>query len=118
MKDLKQIQEENRKVIISNIHPEYNESQISFLARHQDTTLHKSTLNRVLLALEKSFEGEDGCFGLNFHHGLFDYWWITLSKSSPGIIESWICKWDLDKQTLEQQTEETQRAIYKLLAIK
>lgn len=73
------------------------------------------TLDRVLLVLENSFEGEDGCFGLNFHHGLFDSWWITLSKSGAGVVEQWICKWDLTKPTLEEQTEETQRAIYKLL---
>jgi len=73
------------------------------------------TLNRVLLALENSFEGEDGCFGLNYHHGLFDSWWITLSKSSLGIIETLICKWDLTKPTLEEQKEDTQRAINDLL---
>ena len=75
------------------------------------------TLDQVLIALEKSHEGEDGCFGLNFHHGLFDTWWITLSKSTRGLdcISSWICKWDLTKLTLKEQPKETQISIIKLL---
>jgi hypothetical protein len=73
------------------------------------------TLDQVLIALEKSYEGKDGCFGLNFHHGLFDSWWITISKSTMGYIDSWICKWDLTKLTLKEQPKQTQLSIIKLL---
>ena len=127
MKTIKEIQEYNRKKIICAVHntddyEEALEKECSPLAKALRGQIprelmidFKNTLNRVLLALENSFEGEDGCFGLNFHHGLFDSWWITLSKSGAGIIETWICKCDLTKETLEEQSEETQRAVYKLL---
>jgi hypothetical protein len=139
MKTLEQIQEENRRFIIMANNPEAKSYEEALLKENEGSNFvfcegcntHINTkktirfinydgepvsLNRVLVALEISFEGEDGCFGLNFHHGTFDGWWITLSKSGAGIIESWLCKWNLTKPTLEKQTEQTQRAINDLLS--
>ena len=65
--------------------------------------------------MQKSDKGEGGCFGLNYHHGTFDSWWITFSDSNMSLINDWIIKWDLTKPTLEMQTKEVQRSINKIL---
>jgi len=95
MKDLKQIQEENRKLIL-----EAN-PQDGILKVMQETLGESPIyLNHVLIAL-LSVEGWDFCFyGKLFIVARYD-------------IEA--VRWNLTKQTLEEQTEETQRAIWELL---
>ena len=62
------------------------------------------TLNRVLIALQSQ------------EIGFLDGFLFELEdKGYDGMMEQMICKWDLTKETLEEQTEETQRAINKLL---
>lgn len=125
---LQEIQEENRRLILEAIHGvSYGEAlrkEIEFagwsfdeekdLLEHNVFTYRfKVTLNRVLFALQNKVDYM--VFGLNYSHATFDSWWITSSGAAAGIIEIWICKWDLNKETLECQSEETQRSINKLL---
>ncbi|HEY9705153.1 MAG TPA: hypothetical protein V6C58_22135, partial [Allocoleopsis sp.] len=77
------------------------------------------TLDRVLLALKKIkeqklqyYEGFSFCITGKGKYG------DVICKDFNGDYECSrdnICEWDLTKQTLEEQKEETQRDIYKLL---
>jgi hypothetical protein len=62
------------------------------------------TLDRILIALQSQEIG--------FLNG---YLFELEDKGYDGMMEQWICKWDLTKPTLEEQTEETQKAVAKLL---
>lgn len=62
------------------------------------------TLSRVLLALESQ------------EIGFLDGYLFELEdKGYNGMVERWICKWDLTKETLEEQEESTQLAVNELL---
>ena len=67
------------------------------------------TLDRILIALEKVSNSfiEIGLYANGEIYSLF---------GTDNLIK--ICKWDLTKQTLEEQTEETQLQIAKLLGYK
>jgi hypothetical protein len=89
-KSLKQIQEFNRKKIICAV-------SLTRLEEYGDENL---TLNKVLLSLglrDFSIAKPE----LKFYNGFI----ITINGYA----------WDLTKPTLEEQSEETQRAIYELL---
>jgi len=89
-KTLKQIQEFNRKKIICAVN-------LTRLEEYEDENL---TLNKVLLSLglrDFSIAKPE----LKFYNGFK----ITINGYA----------WDLTKSTLEEQSEETQRAIYELL---
>ena len=131
MKNLEQIQEENRKAIILANNPEakdYDEALEMEEQRVIQNSLFTSgntiikeyivpnnfivglgkplTLDRVLIAVRKlnpniSFVGGD------YANEMFFKDWDN--------EESEEVDWDLTKPTLEEQTEETQRAINKLL---
>ena len=148
-KDIKQIQEHNRKAIICAVHGtddyeealrleldvnckiqtdsetikiiELTEGQCWFNTRYDgfidfDISDIKNerygwkiigkplTLDRVLLVLQSQEVG----FLDGFLFELED-------KGYDGMMERWICKWKLTRQTLEEQSEETQRAINELL---
>lgn len=92
---------------------EFFESVIGHTTKIHAVIGKPSFLPRVLLALQNKVDYM--VFGLNYSHATFDDWWITSSGAAAGIIEMWLCKWDLTKETLEEQSEETQRAINKLL---
>jgi|Laugrefa1bdmlbdn_1035148.scaffolds.fasta_scaffold43955_2 hypothetical protein len=64
------------------------------------------TLNKVLLSLEP-YSNNYGFIAGNIAR-------IDRKKQTYNFI----CKWDLSKETLEEQSEETQRAIYELLTEK
>ena len=114
-KSLQEIQEFNRKKIICAINGtedyegalklEYDKkgnNTISIPLREYEG--EDLTLDRVLLVLEFYHIGfvEDSlCYCK--HQDFYEY----------DIRE--LCKWDLTKSTLEEQSEETQRAIYELL---
>ena len=67
------------------------------------------TLSRVLLALKDKLIGfYDSGFGyIVYKKRLFSHDWYHEVK--------YICDWDLTKETLEEQSEETQRVINQLL---
>ena len=106
-KSLKQIQQENKKFILEAIHDcIYYESARDGIIEIIGKPL---TLSRVLLAIWKSDKyyykssfdkaQKEMWFGEKFH---------TLKFGSKGV------SFDLTKETLEEQSEETQRAINKL----
>ena len=64
------------------------------------------TLSRVLLAFkDKQIGFYNDCLG--------EVWEIASGRYREDYLE-YICDWDLKKETLEEQTEETQRRINKL----
>jgi len=90
MKILQKIQEFNRKKIICAVN-------LTRLEEYEDENL---TLNKVLLSL-----------------GLRDF---SIAKPELRFYNAFLIAindyaWDLTKPTLEEQSEETQRAIYELL---
>ena len=147
-KDIKQIQEHNRKAIICAVHgtDDYEEAlereakihflddsdgpfgygqwitiregyiyksypdaeddyvEEDFLDSIDDFASKLTTLDRVLLVLQSQEVG----FLNGFLFELED-------AGYNGMMERWICKWNLSKRTLEEQTEETQIAIAELL---
>ena len=145
MKKLEQIQEENRKAIIMANNPEaksYNEAlemELGFGCEIKVNNIRKTndhkiildtdyedglkfrdvrrveiktiigkplTLDRVLIALESKDNYWNG-YGYSFGHiGIF------CPEGGGGNL---ICYWDLKKPTLEEQSEETQREVNKLL---
>ena len=67
------------------------------------------TLSRVLLALkDKQIGFYNDCLG--------EVWEIASGGYREDYLE-YICDWDLKKETLEEQTEETQRGLNELLTI-
>ena len=122
MKTIKQIQEESRKIIILANNAEaksYNEALLLELgctdefAKKADLWGRKIigkplTLSRVLIALESKI-GEEDIIRFNIKK---EYKAIFFEKDGFGIIEM---PWNLTKETLEEQTEEVQRAINELL---
>lgn len=100
--DLEQIQEYNRKKIICAVN---NANCFKNCFGQKD----KLRLDRILLALnyDRSLQNiTRSCYGILLES-------IILYTEDQDI--DIICNWDLTKPTLEEQTEETQRAIYKLL---
>jgi|TARA_R100000081_G_C4816875_1_gene175861 hypothetical protein len=119
MQELKQIQEENRKAIILANNPEAKSYEEAFILHFglepddnlddwliYDSTGAETCLNEVLNAF-KSME-------LGYLNGsLFQ---IDTNIDSRYVDEmKIICEWDLTKETLEEQSEKTQREINKLL---
>ena len=98
MKTLEQIQEENRKAIILANNPE---------AKDYDEALiigKPLTLDRVLIALGVGFETK------TFQDGSPDKdIYLSIFNNTKRVL------WDLNKRILEDQSEETQRVINKLL---
>ena len=90
MKTLEQIQEENRKAIIMANNPETKDKPL--------------TLDRVLIVLGVGFETKT----FQDRSPDKDMYLYIFNKSDRML-------WDLSKKTLEEQTEETQRVINKLL---
>lgn len=120
MKKIELIQEENRKLILEAITPEgdfqTDGSYDSYIDEEGDIIIGEYkpeplTLDRVLLSLSNKIERSKY---VEF---------ISLDNISNGVaffefeddIESTNFNWDLTKPTLEEQTEETQRAINELL---
>ena len=112
MKTLEQIQEENRKAIIKAISPDaklinglFFEPERADGSEYCDQIIIPFTLDRVLRALQSQ------------EIGFLDGYLFELEdKGYDGMVEQWICKWDLTKETLEEQEEATQRAINDLLS--
>ena len=66
------------------------------------------TLSRVLLALKDEQIGfYDNCLGEVWKGHIYDW---DIKEDRPDRLE-YVCDWDLKKETLEEQTEETQRKI-------
>lgn len=109
MKTIKQIQEENRKLILEAIHGCSYEEALTIELESQPSQLPWNwvekiiTLSRVLLALGNKVLFCEGylCEHLVTNDGL--------------IITTNHIQWDLTKEALEEQTPETQIAINKLL---
>lgn len=105
-KDIKQIQEENRKLCKI-------ETLVSGDFNNPNPRKFPLTLSRVLLALEKKF-----CY---FHlMGGKDLLLIEISVDTGKIEKNgdpiyFEFNWDIKKETLEEQSEKTQRAIWQLL---
>lgn len=89
-KTLQEIQQENRRFIIKVYNPDFDPERFYYPA-------YQITLSKVLLALIKK-----------------DYLDIKQSLNSD-ILSVNGFSWDLTKQTLVEQSEETQRQINKLL---
>lgn len=119
MKTIKEIQEENRKAIILANNPEakdYDEAVLLDIGCSEKLAKTRPdlakdwkgkplTLDRVLLASKDFGElNEDGCslhkFGNELHINFDDGNYIV---------------WNLTKETLEEQSEETQRVINKII---
>lgn len=117
-KTLQEIQQENRKFILEAIHGcSYEEALKKEYAKKGNNTIsvplreyegEELTLSRVLLALKDKQIGyyDDGLGYIVIKKRLF----------SVGYYDEveYICDWDLTKETLEEQSEETQRRINKL----
>ena len=115
-KSLKQIQQENRKFILEAIGEYRYDINIFELKENQKyrETLKKAgiyicdvnnkplTLSRVLLAISKHGYYDDIWFG-DLHGDSYE----TLEFDLKGV------SFDLTKETLEEQTEETQRGLNK-----
>ena len=95
-KTLEQIQKENRKFILEAI-GEYSDEFYS----------KPLTLSRVLLALKDKEVG--------FYNGCLGEVWVVggLGGRFKENYLIYICDWDLKKETLEEQSEETQRGLNK-----
>lgn len=91
-KDIKQIQEYNRRKIIKLCNPEFDPERFNYPAYRID-------LAKVLLAQDEIEIDRMG--GGNI-----------ICLSGDNNVSAY---WNLTKQTLEEQAEETQRAIFKLL---
>ena len=69
------------------------------------------TLSRVLLAFKnkevKTCYGDEAIFNI----GLVDFYEIESGAYRENHHFEYICDWDLKKETLEEQTEETQRGL-------
>ena len=111
-KSLHQIQKENRKFIIEAIGEYKNELKLLEQQEHQiyHEIISKSfyskplTLSKVLLALkDKKIGFSDKDLGA--------IW------KGEYIYDDYIYEWDLTKETLEEQSEETQRGINSYLII-
>ena len=102
MKTLKQIQSENREAVIMANNP-----KVKTYEEALEMELGKPlTLNRVLISLKSMEIGylDGSLFQIDSN--------IDNRYSDEKKI---ICDWDLTKETLEEQSEETQREINKLL---
>lgn len=96
-KDIKQVQEENRKAC----NPDCNCTNGKVWSDDwgwEDCEYCQTTLNRVLLALGKNH-------GILCNNIVF---WSAFGYEN-------LCRWDLTKPTLEEQSQQTQRSIHKLL---
>jgi len=128
MQELKQIQEENRKAVIMACNPEaktYEEAFILHCGLEPDDNLDdwliynftgaKTCLNEVLIALSEKLYQLDSwqeIYKTELH------FLKMVHYCNARIEESIIFKWDLTKETLEEQSKETQRKINKLLICK
>ena len=101
-KSLQEIQKENRKFILEAIHGcSYEEA---------------FTLSRVLLAFKIKDVKKNGN-GIVFNYDWGNFSSLDENKHGYGFIPYIFCHlfyWDLKKETLEEQSEETQRGINKL----
>lgn len=127
-KDIKQIQEENRKLILEAIHGvsyeealekeffgriiklQPNEISISGINKFLGKPI---TLSRALIALKEK--------GLLVDVGLSDYSSKSKFRNESGMLVTLYGDyfkqfyWELSKETLEEQSEQTQRSIWELL---
>ena len=111
-KSLEQIQIENRKFILEAIHGcSYQEALKKEYAKKGNNTIsvpfreyegEELTLSRVLLAISKHGYYDDIWFG-----DLYNDSYETLEFDIKGV------SFDLTKETLEEQSEETQRGLNK-----
>ena len=127
-KSLQEIQQENRRLILEAVHgvsyeealekDEKSLSQNSFFSNGlclireyiRPENFYKGlgkpiTLSRVLLALEKQFKNE-------YHKMIFQDGQLFFICAETPVCQFY---WRLEKETLEEQSEETQRQINKLL---
>lgn len=95
-KTLKQIQEENRKFILEAIHGCSYEEALKI----EGQEIKPLTLSRVLLALPSEL----------YYYKSGNLLYIAKPNQDPKEQITW----DLTKETLEEQTEETQREINKI----
>ena len=105
IKTLEQIQKENRKLILEAIHGCCYEEIVQ--KDNIDITEKPITLDRLLLALPNEQNGEQIEIELSWFGSslIIKYHIFVLRKFY----------WGLEKITLEEQSEETQREINKLL---
>jgi len=100
-KTLQEIQQENRRLIIKACNPSFDPDRFDYPA-------YQIRLNKVLLAFNQTKE-------------LFLYFDIcepAICERAPDIYDydnfNIISNWDLNKETLEDQEESVQRAVYQL----
>ena len=134
-KSLSEIQKENRKFILEAIHGcSYEEALEKEYAKKGNNTIsvpfreyegEELTLSRVLLAFKKKLKlinyGDEIIFniagsqfcGLSVKDscGIYN---IFEESYAPTYTVYGICLWNLELETLEEQTEETQRKINEL----
>jgi hypothetical protein len=99
MATLQEIQQENRKLIIKACNPDFDPERFNYPA-------YQIRLSKVLLALGKTknkFMTTSGGYICKLDQFIGGEEWQNYSF------------WDLTKETLEAQSEETQRAINQLL---
>lgn len=117
MKTIKEIQEENRKFIILAIRPDaklinglFFEPERADGSEYCDQIIIPPTLDRVLIALGKINNILCGGYAITDSGYL-----VTIVHADYETYVDNVSYLDLTKPTLEEQTEETQRAINKLL---
>lgn len=122
-KSLEQIQQENRKFILEAIHGcSYDKALKKEYAKKGNNTIsvpfreyegEELTLSRVLLAFKNKEVRTQ--FGYRLYFGIESSKFCSLrmhSRTAEKFMEAEF-DWDLTKETLEEQSEETQRAINK-----
>jgi len=103
-KSLQEIQQENRRLIMQIVHGCDFDKKAGY---ELDKLFEPITLSRVLLVLGQS----DEYLQFNPCLGIVKTW----DQKGSETDEIMLFKWDLNQETLEEQSEETQRAIYQLL---
>jgi len=125
-KSLEQIQQENRKFILETIHGcSYEEALKKEYAKKGNNTIsvpfreyegEELTLSRVLLAFKN--KEVKTCYGDEIIFNIAGSQFCGLSVEDEESYATTytvygICLWNLELETLEEQTEETQRGLNK-----
>ena len=110
-KELKQIQKENRKLILEIVNITIAASSLKDMVIGIRAVTFVPKLNHVLLALNQLPVKPFQDFG--YMLSVFDQA-IFYFKGQKGDFDE-ICDWDLTKETLEEQSEQTQITINKIL---
>lgn len=116
MKSLTEIQQENRRMILKATHGCHSDYVANAIEKYTEYK-GRLPLNRVLLALKQINFNEDNT-GQVFEIRLFQKATkdeIDIKYDFLGLGFDDFLRWDLTKETLEEQSEETQRKVWELL---